>query len=469
MPYPAPPSTLYSRLWRELLEPGFEKLRGKRIGQVSALLAQSQGWDLTRLQDWQWSQLAKLLAWAQDKVPYYQDWFFKNRLEAREVIERRDLSLLPLVDRDLVSAQPELFRAAPLPAHSIQKNTGGTTGAPLRLMLDPYSNDWRTAVTRRGYGWAGAHNGNRMLMVWSTDLIPPSPRALMKRRLHHLLLRLKSVSYMNILSPSDADMVMRAVDEFKPISIVTYPSAAEVFCQRALDIGWHPRHKPHSVLTGAETLFPHQREMISQVMQCQVFQTYGSREFMLTGCECPAHDGMHVSEENLMLEILDGERPLGPGQLGEVVITDLHNFAQPFIRYRIGDMASWHSWETCSCGRAHRRIGQVEGKVVDMIQAPDGSKLTGHFFPHLLKDFDAVERYQVVQESLDSVTIRLKLRGRLEHGQREYILNKFREFLPGVEPTIQEVDEVEIAPTGKIRTVIGLGSSSQPKQAGAGS
>lgn len=456
---------LYARLYCGQLQPAFEKLRGKITPQVEKQISQTQWLSLDELRESQWRALAKLLDWAAGKVDFYKQWFAEQGLTPREVVEARDLSLLPLVDKPIITAQPQRFLADPLPPGSYIKTTGGTLGRPLSFMLNPESDHWRQAMSRRGYAWAGIAPGRKQLHVWSSDLIPLPRAARFKRAVHRALLRQHYVSYYRMLSPEDTDRALRRIDRLAPDNLVIYPSASEVLCTRALQTGWRPRRPLVSVLTGAETLFAHQREMIQEVFGCPAFETYGSREFMLMAAECPAHRGMHVSAENLMIEILADGRPAAPGELGEVVVTDLHNFAQPFIRYRVGDTSAWLDDGPCSCGRALPRLAPVEGKVVDMIVTPDGRRLTGHFFPHLLKDFNAVERYQIEQDRSDHIIIRLKLRHQLADEDNRLILDKFRETLPGVESQIEVVDEVKIAPTGKVRITIGLDNQPEDERA----
>ncbi len=264
---------------------------------------------------------------------------------------------------------------------------------------------------------------------------------------------------MNILSEEDADLVLAKVDRFAPHTIVMFASAAEIICQRARAKGWRPRKLPHAVITGAEILFENQRRLIEETFGCPAFETYGSREFMLIACECEAHDGMHISGENLMVEVCQDGQPAAQGELGELLITDLHNYAQPFIRYRNHDMSSWRSFERCACGRYLPRLNQVEGRLMDMITAPDGRRLTGLFFPHLLKDYNAIVRYQIVQDQPDHIVIRVKLASPLDPADAQTIVSKFEETLPGVQAELREVAEIEVAPTGKVRTTIGLGQS----------
>jgi len=128
---------------------------------------------------------------------------------------------------------------------------------------------------------------------------------------------------------------------------------------------------------------------------------------MLIGAECERHDGLHLSQENLYVEILDDAgRPTPAGEEGNVVITDLFNYGMPFIRYVNGDRAV-AGWKTCPCGRGLPLLTKVTGRRLDTLETTDGRKVPGEFFPHLLKDYAAVRRFQVVQSTRDTITIKL--------------------------------------------------------------
>jgi len=99
-----------------------------------------------------------------------------------------------------------------------------------------------------------------------------------------------------------------------------------------------------------------------------------------------------------------------PGQPGEVLLTDLHNYGMPLIRYKVGDLASWKAG-TCPCGRGLPLLNAVEGRTLDLISTPSGRVVSGVFFPHLLKDFSWIRTYQVIQEQPDLLTLRIAVDG----------------------------------------------------------
>src|SRR6201999_3728609 len=130
--------------------------------------------------------------------------------------------------------------------------------------------------------------------------------------------------------------------------------------------------------------------------QAPVFNTYGGREFMLMASECPTHQGLHISADNLILETVDESGRPVTDRVGRVLITDLHNLRMPFIRYANGDFATIDS-RPCPCGRGLPLLAHIEGREADVIRLADGRSLTGLYFVHFFKDFPGIRYYQVIQ------------------------------------------------------------------------
>jgi phenylacetate-CoA ligase len=213
--------------------------------------------------------------------------------------------------------------------------------------------------------------------------------------------------------------------------------------------------KPKSIVVGAEKLHDFQRELIEDVFKAPIFETYGSREFMLIGAECEHHAGLHLSMENLLVEILnDDGSPTAHGQEGNVVVTDLFNYGMPFIRYVNGDRAV-AGFDMCPCGRGLPLLKKVVGRQLDTLDTPDGRKIPGEFFPHLIKEFPAVRRFQVVQEKPELITLKLVVDGGLTLADREHLLTEVRKCTgTQVDVKLQMVDDIPLTNAGKLKVVI---------------
>ena len=183
---------------------------------------------------------------------------------------------------------------------------------------------------------------------------------------------------------------------------------------------------------------------------------------MLIGSECEAHDGMHTSMENMIVELIvrepDGTvRPARPGESGEVVVTDLHNLACPMVRYVNGDVAVARGDARCACGRGLVRIGPIEGRVTETLIDGHGQAVNGLVFNIVLGVLgDFAKGFQVVQRLDRSVVFKVVPASGDQLPERETrMLREYAErYLPGVPLTIEVVDEIPATAAGKRHPVV---------------
>jgi phenylacetate-CoA ligase len=244
------------------------------------------------------------------------------------------------------------------------------------------------------------------------------------------------------------------LNRYRPDVIVAYTKPIYELARRIDERGIRP-FQPRSIVVGAEKLHDFEREMIERVFAAPVFETYGSREFMLIGAECDRHNGMHLNMEHLFVEVLDATgRPTPAGQEGELVVTDLFNYGMPFVRYATGDRAV-AGQDACSCGRGLPLLRKIAGRQLDMLRTPDGRLIPGEFFPHLIKDYRAIRRFQVVQERPDLVLLRLVADTDWNAETSRHLESLVRQTLgPMVRFEIQLVADIPLTAIGKHRVVI---------------
>jgi phenylacetate-CoA ligase len=160
-------------------------------------------------------------------------------------------------------------------------------------------------------------------------------------------------------------------------------------------------HKPKSIVSSTEVLHLRMRDTIERVFGCKVFDSYGCRELSQIATECEVHNGLHIVFENQYVE-LDGN---------DIIITNLNNYAMPFLRYRVGDLASRIDTSPCTCGRNSPRIVSLLGRDNDNIELPSGKVINGEFFEFLFFGISTVIQYQVVyHRSLDQLEVKLHLK-----------------------------------------------------------
>src|SRR3972149_11804358 len=164
--------------------------------------------------------------------------------------------------------------------------------------------------------------------------------------------------------------------------------------------------RPRFIRASGEVLTPIMRRHISQTFEAPVFEAYTNREFGLIAWECKETGELHTSDDSIIVEVLKDGRPAATGERGEVVGTNLHSFAMPFIRYKLGDIVT-KGFETCRCGQPFSTIRAIQGRMHDYFPLPDGRlihpyEITG---THLLGAVSWIRQYQLIQEQVDRVIL----------------------------------------------------------------
>jgi len=297
------------------------------------------------------------------------------------------------------------------------------------------------AMADRGYSWAEAEEGRRSVYVWGSPIRPLSWRAKMKSNLSH---RLQRRLYFDSFVFDDLckEACGRAINWYQPHALVGYAGNLVELARFAQDhpglLGW----KSPTAVTAAEGLLPGQRELLESTLTDELFMSYGSREFSLIGMECKKHCGYHLSADNLLVEVVDEVGcPVAPGEIGRILVTDLRNDANPFIRYEIGDWGIG-SDKPCVCGLPFPILTAVNGRIQEFLYAADGTKVTALFVPHLMKEFGWVRGYQLIQANPGSLKICLIVDGALMQSMIDPIENLIKEKLG--EATMVECERVAV-------------------------
>jgi phenylacetate-CoA ligase len=396
---------MYGPLYRHVLLPLFDSVwKGRRTLAYWKQFQESQWWPAERHAANQLASLRSLFAHAWSTCPYYHREWQSRGLSPESLTSLNDLSMFPLLTREAIREHRGNLRTlAPCPM--LAKATGGSSGVPLQFDVSHDSHERRTAMMFRGYEWAGGPPGTKQLFVWGGALATVSPIKRWKMAFHAAFERHRVINCFEF-TPEKMDRHVATWNGYGADVVVAYVNPLYEFARYCESAG-RKLVAPKSIIVGAEKLHGFQRETIERVCGAPVFETYGSREFMLIGAECPEHRGLHLSQENLIVEVVDDEgQPTPDGEEGNVVITDLFNLAMPFVRYVNGDRAI-AGFSTCGCGRGLPLLRGVTGRQLDMLEMADGRRVPGEYFPHLIKEFPAVRRFQVVQRGEQDLRLRL--------------------------------------------------------------
>jgi phenylacetate-CoA ligase len=239
----------------------------------------------------------------------------------------------------------------------------------------------------------------------------------------------------------------------EPAYLLTTPRNLQALVLRSAETGRVPR-RLREAITYAEMPPEALRELVRRVWQVALTDSYSCREIGPLALQCPEAGTYHVQAENVYLEVLrpDGT-PCAPGELGRVVVTPLHNFAMPLLRYELGDIAA--PGGGCACGRGLPVLQGIAGRVRNMAHDP-----TGRWFqPALGRAMRSVplRQFQVRQRSLSLLEVRYVADRDLTAAESEILRSAMREDLGyPFEVALEKVAAIERSPGGKFEDFICL-------------
>jgi phenylacetate-CoA ligase len=432
--------------------------------------------DFQKLRQWQWldheqtfaqqnKQLEVLVQHSYQHIPHYRKILGELKVVAPDgQVNLTNWAEIPPLDRTTLQSHFDELKSDDLNNRKWTiVSSGGSTGVPISAVHDRHFTDWANAALILQDLWCGHRMGkDPKLLLWGSerDLLVGHETA--KTLLRRWIL---NEVWLNAFKMTKDKMYgyVKQINVVKPNLIFAYADSIYEFSSFILHEGLQV-YSPNAIRTGAGTLHVHMRETISKAFKAPIFNLYGSREAPSIAQECESHKGLHVSAPVYYLELLDKSgRPVRPGESGEIVVTTLRNFAMPLIRYRIGDIGVWASRQ-CDCGRGWPLLEEVTGRVTDTFIRPDGSIVSPEYFIHIMGVVihpDWLQRYQVVQESVSLIRVKMVLKQKVNNPQDLFsqdlgtILEKFRLVMGEdcqIEFEFQE--EIEPTPSGKYRYTI---------------
>lgn len=396
----------------------------------------------------QHEKLASLLAYAQAHVPH---WTAQQPVRSPEEAAAV-LSQWPVMRRGEIQAAGTGFISR-FVSQASEDHTGGSTGTPMQFRVDQATQVAREASLMWADSLAGWRPGEKIAMLWGSDRDLKNAR---KSWRLHVRWWIENRRWFNAFDMGAEELARyhQAMARFKPAILVAYAGAAYALAEYLEQHGTAPSYPQLGVVCSAEMLLPHMREKIEKVFQKPVFDRYGNREVGAIAAECEAHQGLHLNEHDMLVEIDSPDPCHVPGP---ILITYFHNRAMPFIRYDTGDLGLLMPDEPCACGRTTRRLARIVGRQSDVIRTRGGKQVHGEFFTHLLYGVPGVREFQFVQESMDQY--RLRLVG-IPHESSPRLAQVAKEIEQAVEcpggVAVDWVEQIPLTASGKRRFTLSL-------------
>jgi phenylacetate-CoA ligase len=437
---------MHPLLARRVVFPLQERLKGKNTYEVLAALENSQWSSGHELEALQFNRLKQHIDLAYRDVPYYRQALDELGLMPDRIKDWADFRRFPFLTREIVRDQFDRL-VSQRGLRGVQKmSTGGSTGSPVAILVDAVRNTFIDAARLRAHRWFDADMGVREIVLWGSPI--EITRQDYLRLVRDRLLNSWLLSAFNLGEQKLAEYV-EVIVRYRPVKMYGYASALYLLARYFQRTGRKAPESLKVVFATAEPLFDFQRQTIEQVFGIKVAVEYGARDAGLMANECP-QGGLHIPVEGMIVEI---DRPDSSG-LGEVVVTNLFSRAMPIIRYRTGDMARW-GFQPCGCGRGLPLLQAVEGRQTDFIITPDQRVIHALAVIYILRESPDIQKFQVIQETVDSLTVKVVPKRDLPRPAREKIIRGLQQAV-GVLMKIDVVvaADIPITASGKFRYVI---------------
>lgn len=367
-------------------------------------LEQTQWLQREALEAAQRRQLAALLAHAESHSPHFRQRLKDAGLSVAQLSAPGGLAALPPLARRDLQANRWQIQAAQMPAaHQPlgEVSTSGSSGTPVTVARTGINQLFWLAFTLRDHLWH-RRDASLALAVTRANHGSDAPQEYPDWGSPVADLYATGPGHLLHISRPPAEQLawLRRVD---PGYFLTYPTSLNALLD---EIEKEGARLPglRQVRTIGETVSAHLRARTRAVLGVDIADCYSSQELGNMAIQCPDSGLYHLMSEGYIVEVLDPQgAPCGDGETGRLVVTDLHNFATPLIRYDLGDYAE--VGPACSCGRGSPTLRRIVGRERNMvtIRGQRHWPLVGF---HRFRDVAPIIQYQLVQPAPERIDFR---------------------------------------------------------------
>ena len=352
-------------------------------------------------------KLFKLIKYASQNIPYYQNMINEYNIKFSEDNIFDDIEKFPILSKEIIRNNfDKLYKFRD--KFYYLNTTGGSTGKPVTLYQDGEYYGWAAANKILMNKWAGRGVGVPMIKLWGSlrDILGSGHGFITG----YLREKFSGITILNSDRMSENDLYdyVRKINQIKPVLILAFTNSIDELARFIQKYNLSV-YSPPAVMTTAGVLYPEVRARIIDVFHASVFNRYGSQEVSDIACNCEKNEGLHLNSDIHYLEIVDDEgKKVDTDKPGNIIITLLTNYTMPLIRYKIEDRGVL-SKKACSCGRGLPLLGKVEGRIRENFKNKFGEHINGGVFIDLFYFENKVKQFQIIQEEVDYIIINLVL------------------------------------------------------------
>ena len=430
---------MYPLILKKLIMPFADKIMKTKVIYFYHEIKKMQKLTKSEIKNRQNCQLKKLILHAYNNTEYYNTLFKKNNLNPSDINSIEDLNKIPILTKKIIRNNFKKLIPNNLNEFSHKKSsTGGSSGDPLKFLID--FDSWSYIVANTIIYWekTGYNYGDRHLAIGSTSLFADDKESLK----HKLYYRMKNKIGVNGVNMSH-EVIESYIDLIRNKKIeYLYGYASGIFLLAKYVIENNYKINIKAVFTTSEILTDLYRATIIKAFNCNIMDEYG------------AHDGGIIAFETSCSQYEVGYNSLlrmknCKNNIGDVILTNLQSYSMPFINYELGDKAEIDDEKNKGNSFNGQIINKVYGRESNVIFLENGNILTGPGFTILFKDLD-VEAYQISKIDTNSIFLEIKKLSSFTKAQEDIILDTFRKQAgKDIKINIKYVDKFKILNSGK--------------------
>src|SRR5512139_705478 len=363
-----------------------------------------------------------------------------------------DLPRLPTMNKRDARENVDQLVWRDVPGGVFKYTTGGSSGEPLIFYFGRTRQASDAAGRMRARRWWGVEPGEREAYLWG------APVELNKTdRIKTLRDRLVNQMVLNAfaMSPERMDAYLDALQAWQPRCLYGYASSVALLAAHA-----EARRRTltlpqlRMVCTTGEPLYPHQRELIARIFGSPVANEFGSRDIGFTAHDAPGGQMLLMSESHIVEVLDEAGQPVAPGEPGEAVITGLNSAAQPFIRYRTGDVLRL-AREPAAGGQGLHVIAEVTGRQTDFVVAADGRVMHALAVIYVLRAVPGISQFKCIQHALNRMEVMIVPDAGWNETARDAVVAGLQARLgEALRVDVRMLDEIPPEASGKHRYVV---------------
>lgn len=419
--------------------PALPDARAATVLAVQFQLEHSQWWDAPLLQAHQMRQLALVVRHAYATVPFYRARADASRWQSiGDISPARWADLAFMTRREVQDAGRELVSGSVPPGHGglVQGETSGSTGMPITYWQTELTQFFWRAFALRDHLWH-----QRDLTQKLAGIRPKMEDAVTRGWGPATDVAFDTGVSATLNIRADFDTQLRWLQEQAPAYLISNAHNVYGLARRSLELGIRIPGLREARTYGG--VVPEDaRAIVREAWGVPLTDCYTCEEVGYLALQCPGHEHFHVQSENLLVEVLnDEDRPCAAGEIGRVVVSNLHNFAMPLLRYELGDFAEVGA--PCACGRGLPVLKRILGRQRNLLTLPDGRRRWPSFASVYWAHVAPIRQLQMVQKTRDLIEVRVVAARALSAEEKRKLVAALQGCLGyPFEMEVQELDEI---------------------------